>query len=93
MAFTDQVTYDSLSLHAVTAPIACRVITLRELATDAAPVGYNVAAPTSSNAVFPKLPLETVVFDAGPGRYFESGVTVGYVQPASGTVTFSRICE
>lgn len=93
MTYTDQVTYDNLSLHAVTAPVPCRRITLRELASDTAPVAYNVAAPAATNAVFPKYPAETTVFEAGPGGFFEAGVTVGYVQPASGTVTFSRICE
>ena len=96
MTFTDQVTFDNLSLHAVVAPVPCRRITIRELASDTTPLAYNVAAPLSSNAVFPKYPAESVVFESrpnDPNDFFAQGTIVGYIQPVGGTVTFSRICE
>ena len=93
MAYTAQVTFDNLSLHALTAPVDCRRITLRELASDTAPVAYNVAAPANTNPTFPKYPAESTVFEASPGAYIQAGATVGYIQPTSGTVTFSLICE
>lgn len=93
MPYTDQVTYDNLSLQAITVPVSCKRMTIRELASDASPVSYNIAAPASSNAVFPKLPLEATVFEQGTGIYYPSGATVGYIQLASGSAAFSRICE
>lgn len=73
--------------------VACRRLTIRELATSSAPVGYNVAAPLSSNAVFPKYPAESTSFEAPPGSFFDAGVTVGYIQASAGTIVFSRIHE
>ena len=92
MAKTTSVTFDSLSAHAVVAPVSCARITLREIATDAAPVSYTVYAPSSSDTGFVKYPAETTVFAATNGL-IQAGDTVGYVQPASGTITFTLICE
>lgn len=49
MAKTTTATFDSLSAHAVVAPVSCARITLRETASDAAPVSYTVFAPSSSD--------------------------------------------
>ena len=92
MAKTTSVIYDSLSAHAVIAPVSCQRITLREIASDAAPVSYTVCAPSSSDPGFVKYPAEATVFAASNGL-IQSGYVVGYVQPASGTITFTLICE
>jgi hypothetical protein len=39
-----------------------------------------------------KYPAETTVF-AATNALIQAGDTVGYVQPASGTITFTLICE
>ena len=92
MAKTTTVSFDSLSAHAVTAPVSCRSITLRETASDSAPVSYTVFAPTSSDAGFVKYPGESTIFAASNGL-IQANDVVGYVQPASGTITFTLICE
>jgi hypothetical protein len=92
MAKTATVTYDSLSAQAVVAPVSCQRITLRQTASDAAPVSYTVFAPSSADPGFVKYPAEATVFAARNGL-IQAGDTVGYVQPASGTVTFTLICE
>lgn len=92
MAKTTSVNYDSLSAHAVIAPVSCQRITLRETASDAAPVAYTVCAPSSSDPGFVKYPAEATVFAARNGL-IQAGDVVGYVQPASGTITFTLICE
>jgi hypothetical protein len=93
MPYTDTVTFDNLSFHAVTAPIVCRKIILREVATDASPTPVSLAAPLDTNVAFQLAPLETVTFDAGEGKAFEAGTTAGYIKPLNGTVTFSRLCQ
>jgi hypothetical protein len=92
MAKTTSVTFDSLSAHAVIAPVSCARITLRETASDIAPVAYTVFAPSSADTGFVKYPAETTVFAATNGL-IQAGDTVGYVQPSSGTITFTIICE
>ena len=92
MAKTTTVTFDSISPHAVTAPVSCRSITLRETASDAAPVVYTVFAPSSADPGFVKYPAEATVFSAVNGL-IQAGDVVGYVQPSTGTVTFTLICE
>jgi hypothetical protein len=92
MAKTTTVTFDSLSAHAVVAPVSCQRVTLRESAADASPVSYTVFAPTASDPGFVKYPAEATVFAATNGM-IQAGDIVGYAQPASGTVTFTLICE
>ena len=92
MAKTTTVTFDSLSAHAVVAPVSCQRVTLRETASDTAPVSYTVFAPSSSDAGFVKFPGEATAFAASNGL-IQAGDVVGYVQPASGTITFTLICE
>jgi hypothetical protein len=92
MAKTSTVTFDSLSAHALVAPVSCRRITLRETAGDTAPVSYTVFAPSSSDPGFVKYPAEATVFEAVNGLIQANDVT-GYIQPASGTITFTLICE
>ena len=93
MAKTSTVSFDSLSPHAVVAPISCRRITIRETASDATTlVSYTVFAPSSSDPGFVKYPGEATVFEAVNGLTQASDV-VGYIQPASGTVTFTLLCE
>jgi hypothetical protein len=92
MAKTTTVSFDSLSPHAVAAPVSCQRITLRETASDTAPVAYTVFAPSSSDPGFVKYPAESTVFENG-GAMIQAAQVVGYVQPASGTITFSLICE
>jgi hypothetical protein len=92
MAKTTTVSFDSLSPHAVAAPMSCQRITLRETASDAAPVSYTVFAPSASDPGFVKYPAEATVFAASNGL-IQAGDVVGYVQPASGTIQFSLICE
>lgn len=92
MAKTSTVTFDSISPHALVAPVSCRSITLRETASDAGPVSYTVFAPSSSDPGFVKYPAEATVFSANTGL-IQSGDTVGYIQPSTGTVTFTLICE
>ena len=92
MAKTATVTFDSLSAHAVVAPVSCRAITLRETASDSSPVSYTVYAPSSSDPGFVKYPAESTVFSSVNGM-IQGGDIVGYVQPASGTITFTLICE
>ncbi len=93
MAKTTSVVYDSLSAHAVVAPVSCQRITLRETASDTAPVSYTVSAPSSSDPGFVKYPVEATVFASARNGLIQAGDTVGYVQPASGTITFTLICE
>ena len=92
MAKTTTVTFDSLSAHAVVSPISCQRLTLREIASDSSPVSYTVFAPSSSDTGFVKYPAESTVFAASNGL-IQTGDVVGYVQPASGTITFTLICE
>jgi hypothetical protein len=92
MAKTTTITFDSLSAHAVTAPVSCQRITLRETASDTAPVSYTVFAPSASDPGFVKYPAEATVFAAANGM-IQAGDAVGYIQPASGTVTFTLLCE
>ena len=92
MAKTATVTFDSLSAHAVVAPVSCRNITLRQTASDASPVSYTVFAPSSGDPGFVKYPAEATMFAATNGL-IQSGDVVGYVQPSSGTITFTLICE
>jgi len=92
MAKTTTVTFDSLSPHALVAPVSCGRITLRETASDAAPVAYTVFAPSAADPGFVKFPAESTVFAATNGLIQASDV-VGYVRPASGTITFTLICE
>jgi hypothetical protein len=92
MAKTATVTFDSLSLHALVAPVSCRSITLRQTASDASPVSYNVSAPSAADPAFVKYPAEATAFVATNGL-IQAGDIVGYVQPSSGTVTFTLICE
>ena len=92
MAKTTTVTFDSLSAHAVVAPVSCARITLRETASDASPVPYTVFAPSSADPGFVKYPAEATIFDA-TNALIQAGDIVGYVQPSSGTITFTLICE
>ncbi len=72
-------------------------MTMRELATDATGIAYNVAGPTSSSTPYPKYASEELVFDAASdldsqcGLYV-AGRVVGYIEMASGSATFSRLC-
>jgi hypothetical protein len=93
MTFTDQASYDNVGFDPVITAVACRRLTIRELATSGTPGAYSVAAPLSSNAVFPKYPAESTTFEAAPGTMFDAGVTVGYIQASAGTIVFSRIHE
>jgi len=52
VAYTATLTVDNLSLHAVTTPVACRRLTIRENANDASRVAYDVAAPLSTDVGF-----------------------------------------
>ena len=92
MAKTTTVTFDSSSAHAVIAPISCTRITLREIASDAAPVAYTVFAPSATDTGFVKFPAEATIF-AATNSLIQSGDIVGYVTPASGTITFTILCE
>ena len=92
MAKTTTVTFDSLSAHALVAPVSCQRITLRETASDSSPVSYTVFAPSASDAGFVKYPAEATAFSTSNGL-IQAGDVVGYVQPASGTITFTLICE
>jgi hypothetical protein len=92
MSKTTTVTFNSLSAQAVVAPISCQRLTLREIASDGAPVSYTVFAPSSSDTGFVKYPGESTVFAASNGL-IQGGDIVGYVQPASGTITFTILCE
>jgi hypothetical protein len=92
MTKTGTTTFDNLSAHALTVPIACKAVTIREQATTFTS-DYWVSAPSSTDPQFRKLTGEATQFAAGPGGMFEAGVTVGFIQPASGTMTFSFICE
>lgn len=94
MTKTEQITLDNLSLHAIVAGVPCRRITLRELVSDADPVGYDVAAPYATSPVFPKAPGESTVFECGAKEnLFQTGEKVGYIQPNAGTIVFSLIYE
>lgn len=92
MAKTATVTFDSLSAHAVVAPVSCRNITLRQTASDSSPVPYTVFAPSASDPGYEKYPAEATVFAKANGL-IQAGDIVGYVQPSSGTITFTLICE
>lgn len=93
MAFTDSISIDNLSMHAITVPVACQKMTIREQASDVSPVAYSIAAPFSSNTAFPKYPGETTEFGASGKNLLQPNQIVGYIQSSSGTVTFDRICE
>jgi hypothetical protein len=92
MTKTGTATFDNLSAHALVVPIACKAITIREQATTFTS-DYRFSAPSSTDPQSRKLTGEPTQFAAGPGGMFEAGVTVGFIQPINGTMTFSFICE
>ena len=94
MAKTATATSDNVgNPDPVTAPVACRRITLRQDASVAAPVSYIVHAPSATDPGFHKYPAESVQFEAAPGAYIQSGDVVGYIETTSGSATFELICE
>jgi hypothetical protein len=89
---TAQVTFDALSAHALLAPTAAARITVRQRVTDAALVAYTVFAPSSADDGFIANPGEATVF-ISRNALFQAGDVVAYIQPTSGTVTFTLFCD
>lgn len=90
--FTWNATYDNTQLHAMQVPsnIAFLLkVTMREQAQDAAPVAYDVASPGASFATNRMYAGETAVFRAKAAEKWSTGATFGYVQPTSGTITYT----
>ncbi len=97
MAYTDTMTLDDIGgADAISVPVACRRMTIRQDPAAATQVAYNVRAPASSNAAFQKYPAESTVFeDPNPNTVLQAGQIVGYGETVagSGAATFVRLCE
>lgn len=95
MIHTSEVDYDDTGLAAVTAPVPCVHVTIREKLGGIG-IQYDVAAPGSGNTKFRKEAGEATTASATGGKgMWQAGEIVCYIQPVSGsgTVTFSKICE
>lgn len=95
MANTSSINVDNLSMHAITAPVWCKTLTIRQTASDITQVEYDIAAPSATATAFRKNQGEETIFGSGPQAQnaIQSGNIVGYIQPTSGTVTYTIICE
>jgi hypothetical protein len=73
-----------------TVPVACSLITLREIA---ATTDYDVRAPEKTSAAFRKLAGEALIASKDGINKLQVGQILGYLETVSGSVTFQGICE
>lgn len=93
MAQTGSFTVDNVGGDdAITIPVPCRKLTIREQGTPAT-TDYFVRAPYSNSAQFRKAAGEETVFEKHGVGLLQTGEIVGYLSTAVGSVTFNYICE
>ena len=77
--------------EAVTAPVACKTLEVREQGDPT--TDYFVRAPAAASPQHRRFAGSATIFRAPAGRMFQPGEIVGYLETVSGSVTFSGITD